>query len=42
MFSTGEFFKHGILLSIILVAFIGLAILTFWPMLGMPVLMPKP
>jgi solute carrier family 13 (sodium-dependent dicarboxylate transporter), member 2/3/5 len=38
-FSTGEFFKHGILLSIILVAFIGLAILTFWPMLGMPILL---
>jgi sodium-dependent dicarboxylate transporter 2/3/5 len=36
-FSTGEFFKHGILLSIILVVFIGVAILTFWPMMGMPI-----
>jgi sodium-dependent dicarboxylate transporter 2/3/5 len=36
-FSTGEFFKHGILLSIILVAFIGFAILTIWPMMGMPI-----
>jgi len=35
-FSTGEFFRHGLLLSVVLVAIIGVAILTFWPMLGMP------
>jgi solute carrier family 13 (sodium-dependent dicarboxylate transporter), member 2/3/5 len=35
-FTTGEFFRHGLLLSVVLVAFIGIAILTFWPMLGMP------
>ncbi|MEW6584571.1 MAG: SLC13 family permease [Nitrospirota bacterium] len=35
-FTPGEFFKHGVLLSVILVAIIGVAIMTFWPMLGMP------
>lgn len=40
-FSAGEFFKHGLLLSIFLVVLIGVAILTFWPMLGMPILLPK-
>ncbi len=36
-FTTGEFFKHGILLSIILIVFLGLAIVTFWPMFGMQI-----
>jgi sodium-dependent dicarboxylate transporter 2/3/5 len=36
-FSTGEFFRHGLLLSVVLVAIIGVAILTFWPMMGMPI-----
>ncbi len=40
-FTTGEFFRHGLLLSVVLVAFIGLAILTFWPMSGMPILLNK-
>jgi solute carrier family 13 (sodium-dependent dicarboxylate transporter), member 2/3/5 len=35
-FTPGEFFRHGLLLSVVLVAIIGLAIVTFWPMLGMP------
>ena len=35
-FTTGEFFKHGILLSVALVAIIGVLILTLWPILGMP------
>lgn len=34
-FTTGEFFKHGLLLSVVLIAFLGLAIMTFWPMFGM-------
>lgn len=38
-FTPGEFFRHGLLLSVILVAIIGVAILTFWPMLGMPILL---
>jgi sodium-dependent dicarboxylate transporter 2/3/5 len=37
-FTPGEFFRHGILLSIILVAIIGGAIVTMWPVLGMPIL----
>ncbi|OGQ94340.1 MAG: transporter, partial [Deltaproteobacteria bacterium RIFOXYD12_FULL_57_12] len=40
-FSSGEFFKHGLLLSVVLIAVIAVAILTFWPMLGMPILLPK-
>ena len=36
-FSTGEFFRHGLLLSVILIALIGVAIMTFWPMMGMPI-----
>jgi len=35
-FTSGEFFRHGLLLSVVLVAIIGLAILTIWPMMGMP------
>ena len=35
-FTPGEFFRHGLLLSVVLVAIIGFAIVTFWPMLGMP------
>ena len=38
-FTPGEFFRHGLLLSVVLVAIIGVAILTFWPMLGMPILL---
>lgn len=34
-FTSGEFFKHGLLLSVVLIAFLGLAIMTFWPMFGM-------
>jgi sodium-dependent dicarboxylate transporter 2/3/5 len=36
-FSTGEFFIHGIPMSIILIAFLGLALTIIWPMLGMPI-----
>ncbi|MEK6582599.1 MAG: SLC13 family permease [Nitrospirota bacterium] len=37
-FTSGEFFKHGLLLSVVLIAFLGLAIKTFWPMFGMSIL----
>ncbi len=37
-FSTGEFFRHGLLLSIALIAIIGVCMLTLWPVLGMPIL----
>jgi len=38
-FTTGEFFVHGIPMSIILIAVIGVALFTLWPLLGMPVLL---
>lgn len=38
-FTSGEFFKHGLLLSVVLIAFLGLAIMTFWPMFGMQTLL---
>ncbi|MGE5239838.1 MAG: SLC13 family permease [Chloroflexota bacterium] len=37
-FSTGEFFRHGLLLSVALIAIIGVCMLTLWPVLGMPIL----
>lgn len=37
-FTTGQFFGYGIIPSIILIVFIGIALLTIWPLLGMPVL----
>jgi sodium-dependent dicarboxylate transporter 2/3/5 len=37
-FSTGEFFKHGIPMSLILLVVLGIAMVTLWPMLGMPIL----
>jgi sodium-dependent dicarboxylate transporter 2/3/5 len=37
-FTPGEFFKHGIPMSIILLVVLGLAMVTLWPMLGMPIL----
>jgi sodium-dependent dicarboxylate transporter 2/3/5 len=37
-FSTGEFFKHGIPMSIILIAVLAIAIITIWPVTGMPIL----
>jgi sodium-dependent dicarboxylate transporter 2/3/5 len=40
-FTPGEFFKHGIPMSIILLVVLGLAMVTVWPMLGMPVLAGK-
>ena len=37
-FTTGEFFKHGIPMSIMLLIVLGVAMVTLWPMLGMPIL----
>lgn len=37
-FTAGEFFRHGLLMSAILLAVLGLAIVTIWPLLGMPIL----
>jgi sodium-dependent dicarboxylate transporter 2/3/5 len=40
-FTTGEFFKHGLPMSLILLVVLGLAIATIWPLLGMPILVTK-
>lgn len=37
-FSTGEFFKHGIPMSIILIVVLAIAIITIWPVTGMQIL----
>ncbi|MBE0446923.1 MAG: SLC13/DASS family transporter [Actinobacteria bacterium] len=37
-FTTGEFFKHGIPLSVILLVVVAIAVTVIWPLLGMPVL----
>ena len=39
-FTTGEFFRHGIPMSLILLVVLGLAMVTLWPLLGMPILVP--
>jgi sodium-dependent dicarboxylate transporter 2/3/5 len=38
-FSTGEFFMHGIPMSIILIVVLGVALFTIWPLFGMPILL---
>ncbi|MBU1691960.1 MAG: SLC13 family permease [Gammaproteobacteria bacterium] len=37
-FTSGDFFRHGVPLSIILLAVLGVALVTIWPMMGMPIL----
>ncbi len=37
-FTPGEFFGYGLLPSVILVAYLAIALLVIWPLLGMPVL----
>jgi solute carrier family 13 (sodium-dependent dicarboxylate transporter), member 2/3/5 len=41
-FTSGEFLKHGLVMSVVLMLVLGLAIVTLWPLLGMPILLPKP
>ncbi|MEW6108739.1 MAG: SLC13 family permease [Nitrospirota bacterium] len=36
-FTTGEFFKHGVPMSIILMMVLGISLFTIWPLLGMPI-----
>lgn len=40
-FTTGEFFKHGIPMSIALMVIIAIALITIWPLMGMPILISK-
>lgn len=37
-FTSGEFFKHGIPMSVVLIVVLGIALVTIWPLLGMPIL----
>ena len=37
-FTPGEFFWHGLAMSAVLLVVLGLTLVTFWPWLGMPVL----
>jgi solute carrier family 13 (sodium-dependent dicarboxylate transporter), member 2/3/5 len=36
-FTTGEFFKHGLVMSFVLLVVLGIFLFTLWPMLGMPI-----
>lgn len=38
-FTTGEFFKHGIIMSVILILVLAVFLFTVWPLLGMPILL---
>jgi sodium-dependent dicarboxylate transporter 2/3/5 len=40
-FTTGEFFLYGIPASVLLMVGVGVAALVIWPLLGMPVVLPK-
>ena len=39
MFTPGEFFGYGVIPSILLMILLGIALVTLWPMLGMPILL---
>ncbi len=41
-FTSGEFFKYGVPASILLMILVGVAALIIWPLMGMPVTIPKP
>jgi sodium-dependent dicarboxylate transporter 2/3/5 len=40
-FTSGEFFKYGLLASLILMIVVALACYVIWPLLGMPTVLPK-
>lgn len=40
-FTSGEFFMYGIVASVILMVVVGLACFVIWPLLGMPVTVPR-
>ncbi|MEW6513076.1 MAG: SLC13 family permease [Pseudomonadota bacterium] len=37
-FTPGEFFKHGVVMSAVLLVILGIALVTLWPLLGLPIL----
>ena len=40
-FTSGEFFKYGVPASILLLVVLGVAMVTIWPLLGMPITIAK-
>jgi len=40
-FTAGEFFKYGVIASIMLMVVLGVFVMVVWPIMGMPVAMPK-
>ena len=40
-FTTGEFFLYGIPASLILMVIVGFAVYLLWPLMGMPVILPR-
>jgi len=38
-FTSGEFFRHGILMSVVLMVVLAIALVTLWPLVGMPILL---
>jgi sodium-dependent dicarboxylate transporter 2/3/5 len=40
-FTPGEFFKYGIVASVILMLVVALSVTVIWPLLGMPVTLPR-
>jgi sodium-dependent dicarboxylate transporter 2/3/5 len=40
-FTSGEFFKYGVLASLLLIAVVALAVAVIWPLLGMPITLVK-
>ncbi len=40
-FTTGDFFRHGILMSLVLMIILAIIVVTVWPMSGMPILLQK-
>jgi solute carrier family 13 (sodium-dependent dicarboxylate transporter), member 2/3/5 len=37
-FTPGECFKHGLVMSAVLLVILGIAMVTIWPLFGMPIL----
>lgn len=38
-FTPGEFLRHGVWMSLVLMVVLGIAVVTIWPLLGMPILL---
>jgi sodium-dependent dicarboxylate transporter 2/3/5 len=40
-FSAGEFFRYGIMASVVLMIVVWLMVTLVWPLMGMPILLQK-